>query len=63
MLSWILFWVIPFQDICMIALPGLIISILFPGRITYIILAHFIQSINTVKSHCLPISTQYSVLM
>jgi hypothetical protein len=39
-----------YQDLYMIALPGLIISILFCCRITYSILAHFIWSVYTIKS-------------
>jgi hypothetical protein len=34
-------WILSYQNLHMIALPGLIISILFLCRVTYSILAHF----------------------
>ena len=44
-------WILSYQDLQIVALSGLIISILFCCRITYSILACFIWSINMVKSH------------
>jgi hypothetical protein len=40
-LNMFLFWILPYQDLHMIAWPRLIITILFCCRISYSILAHF----------------------
>ena len=49
-LNMFLSWILSYQNLHMIALPGLIISILFCCRIAYSIIAHFICSIYTFKS-------------
>jgi hypothetical protein len=65
-LNMFLSWILPYQDLHMIALPGLIISILFLCRITYSILAHFYLVYLSYKSPtlisfklCLHSSTSY----
>ena len=68
-------WILSYQDLHMIAFPGLIISILFLYRITYSILAHFylvyssFTSLTQYFTYKLQasifsyiLSTQYSVL-
>ena len=59
-------WILSYQDLHMIAFPGLIISILFLCRITYSILAHFylvylsLQSPTLISFQlCLCSSTSY----
>ena len=53
-LNVLLSWTLSYQDLHMIALPGLLISILFFCRISYSILAHFIWSMYPL-SHLLSI--------
>ena len=74
-LNMFLSWILSYEDLHKIALPGLIISILFLCIVSYSALAHFILSIYTIKSlsqyltykiqaSTFPdvLSTQYSVL-
>ena len=74
-LNMFLSWILSYEDLHKIALPGLIISILFLCIVSYSVLAHFILSIYTVQSltqyftcklHTFTflyvLSTQYSVL-
>ena len=65
-LNMFLSWILSYQDLHMIAFPGLIISILFLCRITYSILAHFYLVYSSLKSPtlisfqlCLHSSTSY----